>query len=163
MSPATAPSRIPPSATSSACSDLSRNYLNGTIPRVWSTLPLFNLSLQGNRISGKIPPELGRFPVIQSMNLENNRLEGHIPEELGNVISLQRLDMQGTAMYGPIPLSISFLKHLTELRISDLDGPSMTFPPLQNAKILTELVLRNCSISGEIPPYMGTMEYLKVL
>ncbi|CAA6665663.1 unnamed protein product [Spirodela intermedia] len=163
MSPATAPSRIPPSATSSACSDLSRNYLNGTIPRVWSTLPLFNLSLQGNRISGKIPPELGSFPVIQSMNLENNRLEGHIPEELGNVISLQRFFISGNNITGELPASFSRLTNMTDLRISDLDGPSMTFPPLQNAKILTELVLRNCSISGEIPPYMGTMEYLKVL
>lgn len=71
--------------------------------------------------------------------------------------------MQGTSMIGPIPSNISLLRNLTELRVTDLSGPSMTFPPLLNAEHLTELVLRNCKIYGQIPPYLGQMKYLKVL
>ncbi|XP_078176917.1 putative LRR receptor-like serine/threonine-protein kinase At1g53430 isoform X4 [Carex rostrata] len=191
--------------------DLSRNCLSGTIPSVWSSLPLFNLSLQVNQLSGHIPKELGSMPALKSLQLENNRFEGTIPHEIGNILSLQRffitannitgelpstfskltnftdfridgtgisgkipdliqnwrsvnrMDMQGTSMIGPIPSSISMLMNLTELRIVDLAGPKTTFPPLENANHLTELVLRNCSIHGEIPPYLGQMMYLVVL
>lgn len=191
--------------------DLSRNFIVGPIPASWASLPVFNLSLQGNRISGTLPKELGRMPMLKSIQLEGNQLEGPIPPELGNIISLERffisannitgelpstfsrlsnmtdfridgnnisgripsfiknwqrvnrIDMQGTLMSGPIPPEISSLKNLTELRVTDLSGPSMKFPPLQNALHLTEVVLRNCSIYGEIPSYLGLMQYLKVL
>ncbi|KXG29874.1 hypothetical protein SORBI_3004G102100 [Sorghum bicolor] len=191
--------------------DLSRNFIQGPIPASWADLPVFNLSLQGNRISGSLPKELGRMPKLKSIQLEGNQLAGSIPPELGNIISLQRffisannitgelpstfsrltnmtdfrvdgnsisgkipsfiknwlgvnrIDMQGTLMSGPIPPEISMLKNLTELRVTDLSGPRMKFPPLQNALHLTEVVLRNCSIYGEIPSYLGQMQYLKVL
>ncbi|KAL6888957.1 hypothetical protein ACP4OV_009983 [Aristida adscensionis] len=191
--------------------DLSRNFIQGPIPASWADLTVFNLSLQGNCISGTLPKELGRMPMLKSIQLEGNQIEGPIPPELGNIISLERffisannitgelpstfsrltnmtdfridgtgisgkipsfiknwqrvnrIDMQGTLMSGPIPPEISLLNNLTELRVTDLNGPSMKFPPLQNAHHLTEVVLRNCSIYGEIPSYLGLMQYLKVL
>ncbi|CAL5022996.1 unnamed protein product [Urochloa decumbens] len=191
--------------------DLSRNFIQGPIPASWGDLPVYNLSLQGNRISGTLPKELGRMPMLKSIQLEGNQIEGPIPPELGNISTLERffisannitgelpstfsrltnmtdfridgnsisgkipsfiknwqsvnrIDMQGTLMSGPIPPEISLLKNLTELRVTDLSGPSMKFPPLQNALHLTEVVLRNCSIYGEIPSYLGQMLYLKVL
>ncbi|CAN6272052.1 unnamed protein product [Urochloa humidicola] len=191
--------------------DLSRNFIQGPIPASWADLPVYNLSLQGNRISGTLPKELGRMPMLKSIQLEGNQIEGHIPPELGNISTLERffisannitgelpstfsrltnmtdfridgnsisgkipsfiqnwqsvnrIDMQGTLMSGPIPPEISLLRNLTELRVTDLSGPSMKFPPLQNALHLTEVVLRNCSIYGEIPSYLGQMQYLKVL
>lgn len=191
--------------------DLSRNFIQGPIPASWASLQVFNLSLQGNRISGTLPKDLGRMPMLKSILLEGNQLEGPIPPELGNIISLERffisanniigelpstfsmltnmtdfridgnnisgripgfiknwqrvnrIDMQGTSMSGPIPSEIALLRNLTQLRVTDLSGPSMRFPPLQNARHLTEVVLRNCSIYGEIPPYLGQMQYLKVL
>ncbi|CAN6272051.1 unnamed protein product [Urochloa humidicola] len=191
--------------------DLPRNFIQGPIPVSWASLPVLNVSLQGNRISGRLPKELGRMPMLRSIVLEGNQIEGPIPPELGDIISLERffisannitgelpatfsrltnmtdfridgtsisgkipsfiknwqrvnrIDMQGTLMSGPIPQEISLLRNLTELRVTDLSGPSMKFPPLQNAVHLTELVLRNCSIYGEIPSYLGLMQYLKVL
>uniref|UniRef100_A0A0D9VE35 non-specific serine/threonine protein kinase n=2 Tax=Leersia perrieri TaxID=77586 RepID=A0A0D9VE35_9ORYZ len=188
--------------------DLSRNFIQGPIPASWASLPVFNLSLQDNCLSGTVPKELGRMPFLKSINLEGNQLEGPIPPELGNIISLERffisannitgelpstfsrltnmtdfridgtnisgripsfiknwqrvnrIDMQGTLMSGPIPPEISLLKNLTELRVTDLSGPSMKFPPLQYAQHLTKVVLRNCSIYGEIPDYLGQMQYL---
>jgi hypothetical protein len=47
--------------------DLSRNFIQGPIPASWASLPVFNLSLQGNRISGTVPKELGRMPFLKSM------------------------------------------------------------------------------------------------
>nr|XP_028944941.1 probable LRR receptor-like serine/threonine-protein kinase At1g53420 [Malus domestica] len=46
--------------------DLNRNYLSGTIPPEWSSLPLLNISLLGNRLTGSIPKELGDITTLKS-------------------------------------------------------------------------------------------------
>ncbi|XP_024028153.1 probable LRR receptor-like serine/threonine-protein kinase At1g53440, partial [Morus notabilis] len=71
--------------------------------------------------------------------------------------------MQGTSMEGPIPSTISLLRNLTELRISDLSGSSSSFPDLQDLNLLKILILRNCLISDEIPSYIGDLTSLKTL
>ncbi|KAK4484663.1 hypothetical protein RD792_007252 [Penstemon davidsonii] len=191
--------------------DLSRNYLNGSIPTIFGQLPLVNLSLLGNRISGIIPREFGNITTLESLVLENNLLEGNLPTELGNLGNLRRLllsannfngtipvtfgnlrnltdfridgnrisgqipdfignwtrlvrlDMQGTLMEGPIPGTISQLRNLIELRISDLNGPSTSFPNLQDMRGMRDLVLRNCSIIGPIPADLGNISNLRTL
>ncbi|PIN25482.1 Serine/threonine protein kinase [Handroanthus impetiginosus] len=191
--------------------DLSRNYLNGSIPTIFGQLHVVNLSLLGNLISGTIPKELGDIATLENLVLEDNLLEGNIPSSLGSLSNLKklhlsannlngtipgelanlknltdfridgntmsgripdfignwtkldRLDMQGTSLEGPIPATISELKNLTSLRITDLRGPSMRFPNLQNMTGMKELILRNCSINDSIPPYLGDMNGLKAL
>ncbi|XP_042424195.1 probable LRR receptor-like serine/threonine-protein kinase At1g53440 isoform X2 [Zingiber officinale] len=191
--------------------DLTRNYLNGTIPAKWGTLRLTTLSLLGNRISGSIPKELGNITTLRSLILEANSLEGSIPEALGQLRNLTRLclssnnltgelpeslgnlleledlidgnpisgripsfigdwtklvhvDMQGTtSMEGPFPDSFSRLESITELRLTDWKGGDGQFPPLQNMTQMRKLILRNLSISGEIPDYIRRMTNLKVL
>ncbi|KAF5179651.1 Leucine-rich repeat receptor protein kinase msp1, partial [Thalictrum thalictroides] len=183
--------------------DLTRNYLNGNIPRAWATLPLVTLSLLGNLVTGTIPKEIGDIRTLEDLNFQDNRMEGPIPKELGNLINLkrillggndytgvlpdslgnlknlidfridgasfsgkipefignwtklERLDMQGTSMEGPIPSTISLLTNLRELRITDLRASNISFPDLRDLNKLTDLVLRNCSITGRIPQYIG--------
>ncbi|KAL5707371.1 hypothetical protein ACHQM5_018276 [Ranunculus cassubicifolius] len=182
--------------------DLTRNYLNGPIPRSWALLPLVNISLRGNLASGSIPREFGSILTLEQLILEDNNLVGPLPQELGNLrrlrlahlsgnnftgelpetfsnlknltdfridgtsisgkipafignwTKLKRLDMQGTSMEGPIPSTISLMTSLNELRISDLNVSNMIFPDLQGRTDMLELVLRNCSIVGSIPPYI---------
>ncbi|XP_043702818.1 probable LRR receptor-like serine/threonine-protein kinase At1g53440 isoform X2 [Telopea speciosissima] len=194
--------------------DLSRNYLNGSIPTRWAQIPLVIISLLGNRISGSIPKEIGDIATLEQLVLEDNELEGALPPELGNLsrlkrflasannfngtipetyvkltslndfridgtgisgkipyfignwTELDRLDMQGTSLEGPVPSNISLLKNLTQLRVSDLDGINMSFifPDLQDLTSINELVLRNCSLTGAIPEYIGKlMPNLKTL
>uniref|UniRef100_A0A0E0JXR4 non-specific serine/threonine protein kinase n=1 Tax=Oryza punctata TaxID=4537 RepID=A0A0E0JXR4_ORYPU len=141
--------------------ELMRQNLSGVLPEeVVNLTYLTNLSLQGNRLSGTIPKELGRMPFLKSINLEGNQLEGPIPPELGNIISLERFFISANDITGELPSTFSRLTNMTDLRVTDLSGPSMKFPPLQNAQHLTKVVLRNCSIYGEIPPYLGQMQYL---
>ncbi|KAF5203199.1 kinase protein [Thalictrum thalictroides] len=45
--------------------DLTRNYLNGTIPRSWASLPLVFLSLLGNLVTGTIPKEIGNIRTLE--------------------------------------------------------------------------------------------------
>ncbi|KAJ6950005.1 hypothetical protein NC651_003854 [Populus alba x Populus x berolinensis] len=161
--------------------DLSRNYLNGSIPGSLAELPnLQSLSLLANRLSGSIPREIGSFATLKSLVLEDNLLGGSLHPDLGNLKSLERLllsannfsgtipdtfgnlknlndlDLQGTSMEGPIPSTIS-------LRISDLKGSSSTFPDLKDMTKMEKLILRNCSMTGSIPEYLGNMADLDTL
>ncbi|XP_039116091.1 probable LRR receptor-like serine/threonine-protein kinase At1g53430 [Dioscorea cayenensis subsp. rotundata] len=191
--------------------DLSRNYLNGTIPSSWSSLPLTNLALLGNRITGTIPAEFGKILTLQDISLEDNLIEGPLPESLGNLINLDRLhlsannisgelpaslgklknltefridgnpitgkipsfmsnwtkisriDMQGTSMELPFPASFSELVTLSQLRVTDIQGGDGKFPALKNMTNLSMLVLRNLSISDELPEFIGDFGGLKAL
>ncbi|MQM11206.1 hypothetical protein Taro_044110, partial [Colocasia esculenta] len=119
--------------------------------------------ISGNFITGELPISFAKLTNLLDFRIDGNPITGKIPDFIQNWSRVNRIDMQGTSMYGPIPSSISSLRNLTELRICDLSGPIINFPPLQNAEHLIELVLRNCSISGDIPFYMGSMRYLKVI
>ncbi|KAL0399497.1 UNVERIFIED_CONTAM: putative leucine-rich repeat receptor-like serine/threonine-protein kinase [Sesamum radiatum] len=120
--------------------DLSRNYLNGTIPREWGSMELLKISLLGNRVTGPIPKELANITTLLELVLEYNQLSGPIPPELGDLPRIERL------------------------RISDLNGNESTFPPdLSNIRNLETLILRSCKIVGELPKYLGGMTGLKVL
>ncbi|KAH7651421.1 Non-specific serine/threonine protein kinase protein [Dioscorea alata] len=191
--------------------DLSRNYLNGTIPSSWSSLPLTNLTLLGNRITGTIPAEFGKLLTLQAISLEDNLIEGPLPESLGNLINLStlhlsannisgklpaslghlknltefridgnpitgkipsfmsnwtkisRIDMQGTSMELPFPASFSELVTLRELRVTDIQGGDGKFPALNSMTNLIRLVLRNLSISDELPDFIGHFGSLKTL
>ncbi|KAG4931062.1 hypothetical protein JHK86_048023 [Glycine max] len=95
------------------------------------------LELTRNYFNGSIPKSLGRLSSVVTLNLLGNRLTGSIPSEIGDMASLQ------------------------ELRISDLKGPTMTFPNLKNLKLLLRMELRNCLITVPIPNYIGEIESLK--
>ncbi|XP_050918905.1 uncharacterized protein LOC127136388 [Lathyrus oleraceus] len=56
---------------------------------------------------------------------------------------------------------LQFWKEKDFMRISDLNGPSMTFPNLKDLKNLQLLELRNCLITGPIPDYIGEMTNLR--
>ncbi|KAI3926454.1 hypothetical protein MKW92_007920, partial [Papaver armeniacum] len=185
--------------------DFSVNYLNGSFPKTWKTLPLVTLSLLGNNIKGLIPKEIADIVTLENLILSDNQLEGPLPPELGKLTRLKRLllsgnnftrtlpatfanlknltdfridgtnisgripdfignwtkinrlDMQGTSMAGPIPSTIFHLKNVTELRVSDLVGPNMPFPDLRDMSNMVQLVLRNCLITGSIPPNIGEL------
>ncbi|KAG6393830.1 hypothetical protein SASPL_144404 [Salvia splendens] len=167
--------------------DLTRNYLNGTIPPEWGSMKLVNISLLGNRITGSIPKELANITTLQQLVLEYNQLSGTIPPELGNLPQIQRLRVsdnnfigsipnfvqnwtnmeklviQASGLAGPIPSGIASLTKMTDMRISDLNGNDSSLPSLSPLKKLKTLILRSCNIVGTLPEYIGDMTTLKVL
>ncbi|KAJ0986360.1 hypothetical protein J5N97_004716 [Dioscorea zingiberensis] len=140
--------------------DLTRNYLNGTIPAAWASLPLTNLTLLGNRITGTIPDEFGNIITLLAVSLEDNLIEGPLPQSLGKLVNLDRLRIDGNPVTGKIPSFISNWKKISRMRVTDLKGFGK-FPPLQNMGGMIRLILRNLSISGELPDYIGDMGNLK--
>ncbi|KAH9723430.1 putative leucine-rich repeat receptor-like serine/threonine-protein kinase [Citrus sinensis] len=166
---------------------LLANRLTGPIPKYLANIStLVNLTVQYNQFSGELPEELGSLLNLEKLHLSSNNFTGELPKTFAkltnmkdfrigdnqftgqipsfiqNWTKLEKLFIQPSGLVGPIPSGIFSLKNLTDLRISDLNGPEATFPQLGNKK-MTNLILRNCNITGELPPYLGKMTTLKVL
>ncbi|KAF9666682.1 hypothetical protein SADUNF_Sadunf16G0254100 [Salix dunnii] len=136
-----------------ACySDLSRNYLSGSIPGSLAELPnLQSLSLLANRLNGSIPREFGSMATLKSLVLEDNLLGGSLHPDLGNLKSLERLLLSANNFTGTIPDTFGNLTSLTDFRIdgSELSGKIPDF--IGNWTNITTLDLQGTSMEGPIP------------
>ncbi|KAK6797301.1 hypothetical protein RDI58_005003 [Solanum bulbocastanum] len=166
---------------------LMLNQLSGPIPKYLGNMTsLVYMRLESNMFNGTVPKELGDMFNLQVLILSFNNLTGHLPEELNKLTNLkelrlrgnnftgklpsfesfktlQRLEIQASGFKGPIAPVISVSTQMIELRITDLTGGASEFPLLGNMTRLTRLILRNCNISGKIPPYITNMPKLKLL
>jgi hypothetical protein len=59
-----------------------------------------------NKLTGKIPPELSRPPILQEIYLGNNQLTGSIPAELANLPYLRLLSLYDNNLTGQISESL---------------------------------------------------------
>ncbi|RAL49080.1 hypothetical protein DM860_015071 [Cuscuta australis] len=142
---------------------LEDNEIQGPLDQSLGNLSrLRRLLISGNNVSGVIPESFGKLKNLTDFRIDGNPISGNFPDFIGKWTNLENLYMQGTLLGGPIPQSISTLKNLTILIISGLRGEKRQFPNLQGMEKIERLVLRNCSIVGEIPEYIGNMK-LKTL
>jgi hypothetical protein len=115
-------------------------------------LGLWVLNLSANRLTGPIPPELGKLTSLVQLNLSDNRLTDPIPPELGNLSSLRwALDLSANQLTGPIPPELGKLSLLDVLNLSAnrLTGPIP--PELGKLSRLRSLSLANNQLAGPIP------------
>ncbi|XP_027357081.1 probable LRR receptor-like serine/threonine-protein kinase At1g53430 isoform X2 [Abrus precatorius] len=143
--------------------DLSRNFLNGSLPTNFGRNSLVILSLVGNRLSGPIPVEIGDIASLEELVLESNQLEGSLPPNLGNLSKLRRLLLSANNFTGTIPETFGKLKNLTDFRI---DGNSLTgsIPSfIGNWTKLDRLDMRGTSMEGPIPPTISQLKLLTEL
>nr|XP_043635346.1 probable LRR receptor-like serine/threonine-protein kinase At1g74360 [Erigeron canadensis] len=107
--------------------------------------------LSGNRLSGQIPPEIGKMDNFSMLHLGENQFSGTLPAEIAQM-PLVVLNITRNKLSGPIPMQIGFLKCLRNLDLS-YNNFSGKFPP--NLNNLSELSKFNVSynhfISGMIP------------
>ncbi|CAK9165383.1 unnamed protein product [Ilex paraguariensis] len=69
-----------------------------------------------NRLSGQVP----LWPNVARLNLANNLFSGSIPTNIGQVMwRLEILDLSGNSLNDSIPLSISDMKYLRRLDLSN--------------------------------------------
>ncbi|KAJ0869442.1 putative protein kinase RLK-Pelle-DLSV family [Helianthus annuus] len=143
--------------------DLSRNYINGTIPTRFSQLRVSILSLIGNRISGSIPEEIGDISTLEELVVENNLLEGPLPQSLGRLPRLRRFLASANNFTGTIPESYGNLTNLEDFRVdgSSLSGRIPDF--IGNWTNLMRLDLQGTSMEGPIPSSISLLTKLKEL
>ncbi|KAF4359474.1 hypothetical protein F8388_001518 [Cannabis sativa] len=145
--------------------DQPKSFLSGTIsPSLAKLRFLSGLYLQDLRnLTGPFPGLLFQLPNIDFVYIENNRLSGRIPENIGDLARLGALSLYGNRFTGTIPSSISKLTQLTQLK---LGGNLFTgsFPTvIQNLKNLTLLYLDRNQFSGPLPEIFGSFSELRFL
>ncbi|XP_015082804.1 probable LRR receptor-like serine/threonine-protein kinase At1g07650 isoform X3 [Solanum pennellii] len=143
--------------------DLSRNYLNGSIPFQWASLRLLELSFMGNHLSGRFPKVLTRITTLRNLSIEGNKFSGTIPPEIGNLVHMEKLVLSSNKLTGALPATLAKLTNLTDLRINDNNFTGKIPKFISSWTKIEKLVLRNCLIHGEMPEYIGEMKKLKTL
>nr|XP_043626685.1 probable LRR receptor-like serine/threonine-protein kinase At1g07650 [Erigeron canadensis] len=143
--------------------DLSRNYLDGTVPSQWATMRLTNLSLMGNRLSGQFPRALTRMTTLIDLSIEGNRFSGLIPQDIGNMKSLQKLVIASNTFTGPLPVALAKLTNLTDLRISDNNFTGKIPNFISQWTQIGKLHIQGCSLEGPIPSNISVLTKLNDL
>ncbi|KAJ8567958.1 hypothetical protein K7X08_020680 [Anisodus acutangulus] len=140
--------------------DLSRNYLNGSIPSQWASLRLLNLSFMGNHLSGPFPKVLTRITTLRNLSIEGNRFSGTIPPEIGNMVHMEKLVLSSNEFTGALPATLAKLTNLTDLRISDnnFTGKIPTF--ISSWTKIEKLHIQGCGLEGPIPSAISSLTSL---
>ncbi|KAK9199271.1 hypothetical protein WN944_014459 [Citrus x changshan-huyou] len=137
--------------------DLTRNYLNGTIPSEWASLPLVNVSLYGNRLTGAIPKAVASISTLADLTLEFNQFSGDLPAELGNLINLEKLHLNSNNFTGKLPESFANLTRLKHFRISDNHFTGQIPDYIQNWTKLEKLFIEGSGLAGPIPSGIASL------
>ncbi|KAL3733927.1 hypothetical protein ACJRO7_023303, partial [Eucalyptus globulus] len=119
-------------------------------------------SLSSNNFTGELPQTFANFPELWTLRLSDNNFTGRIPHFIQNLTTLKTLVIQGSGLQGPIPPEIAFLERLSDLRLSDFDGPESQVPELR-CRYIETLILRSCNLAGELPAFLPQMTNIKIL
>ena len=115
------------------------------------------LSLQGNRLRGEIPPELGNLVYLKNLSLTDNRLTGDIPPKLGSLLGLEVLRLGQNQLRGEIPSELGSLTRLRNLLLSENQLSGEIPPELGNLSSVIFMHLDKNRLSGEIPGELGKL------
>ncbi|CAL9186502.1 unnamed protein product [Musa hybrid cultivar] len=97
---------------------LSGNRLSGGIPpEIGRMRNLSLIHLDANHLSDRLPPEIGGLPLV-ILNVSDNRLSGEIPMEIGGLRCLSSLDLSRNNFSGELPPSLSGLSELNKFNVS---------------------------------------------
>ncbi|XP_057961191.1 LRR receptor-like serine/threonine-protein kinase RPK2 [Malania oleifera] len=101
----------------------SGNQLTGSFPGhlfgECGTLSGMIANVSSNKISGRIPSELGSMcRSLKFLDASENEISGSIPENIGDMESLVVLDLSRNRLQGQIPVSLSRLKSLKYISLA---------------------------------------------
>ncbi|MFK7980768.1 MAG: T9SS type A sorting domain-containing protein [Saprospiraceae bacterium] len=124
---------------------------------------IIEIDLDGNNLTGVIPPEIGEFSNLTGLNLAENALSGSIPSSIGQLTSLTGLVLTASQLTGSIPPEIGNLTELSSLWLN-FNALSGEIPSsLGNLEKIFFLTLRGNNLSGNIPGSLGNLSVGEIL
>ncbi|MBA0828228.1 hypothetical protein Goarm_012933, partial [Gossypium armourianum] len=132
---------------------LNGNKLYGSLPDELGYLSNLNrLQLDQNNISGQIPKTFANMSSVRHLHLNNNSLSGQIPPELSQIFTLLHLLLDNNNLSGYLPPEFLNLPNLRILQLDNNDFSGSVIPAsYRNFSRLVKLSLRNCSLQGAVP------------
>lgn len=125
---------------------------------------LKNLLLFDNRLSGSIPPELGKLSGLEILRVGgNHEIVGELPGEIGECSNLTVLGVADTQVSGSIPSSFGNLRKLQTMSVYTTMVSGEIPPEIGNCSDLVDLFLYENSLTGSIPPEIGKLKKLEQL
>ena len=94
------------------------------------------LQLGDNDLTGPIPPELARPPMLAGLFLQHNRRAGELPPKLVSMPNLTDLHINGDSLTGPIPAEI--IENTTLKRLPYYDNAGLCMPDNDTFREWTE-------------------------
>jgi hypothetical protein len=143
---------------------LEGNSLSGTIPPEIVAFPgVEYLSLAYNDLTGSIPSEIGIASSLLSLRLASTKLEGKIPTELGKLVALEELSLFENGLSGPIPSEVGLLLNLKELRLFENLLSGIIPGEIGRLTNLLYMAIGYNGLRGPIPPSIGNLSKLQFL
>ncbi|KAL9235628.1 hypothetical protein vseg_010372 [Gypsophila vaccaria] len=122
-----------------------------------------SINLAGKSLSGRLPPNLQQLSSLQTLSLQRNRLSGKIPS-LSGMAELRQVFLDENGFTG---IEFPFLENLPSLQSFSVDdNPLETWsipPSLSNSSSLEEFLASNSSLNGSIPDIFGSLPSLNSL
>ncbi|KAM5577430.1 putative inactive receptor kinase [Rosa sericea] len=150
--------------------NLSQNHLNGPIPlqgghvseflALPPDLPVENVDLSNNSLSGSLPRDIGNMVELKLLNLAKNEFSGELPSELSKLGKLEYLDLSGNKFKGAIPEQLPSSLIVFNVSYNDLSGsvpdnlksfPMTSFRPGNELLNLPNDDRARSSVPGRIP------------
>ncbi|KAJ0449138.1 putative non-specific serine/threonine protein kinase [Helianthus annuus] len=124
---------------------------------------LSNLSLMGNRLSGRFPTALTKIATLLYLSIEGNRFSGPIPKEIANLKNLDKLDLSSNDFTGHLPAALAKLTNLTYLRICDNNFTGKIPNFISQWTQIERLDIQGSSFEGPIPSSIFALTQLRDL
>ena len=143
---------------------LNGNKLTGNLPAELGNLTkLQAIDLSNNQLIGEIPVQLENLANIEHFFLENNQLTGSIPVQLGNLTRLERIGLKRNQLTSGIPAELGNLTNLTRLDLSRNQLIGSIPVQLKNLTNLEAIILGGNQLIGEIPVELENFRKLNYL
>jgi len=145
--------------------NVESNAFSGALPSSLFTLPLAELYIGGNELTGTIPADLPSVnSTLTSLSLGPNIFTGDLPTSLGELTGLTRLSAVGIPdLSGRLPASYGLsLTDLVELSISDTNVEGDIPDQYSMMTKLETIRLSNNNIRGRIPSSLGALTNLLI-
>ena len=144
--------------------ELEGDGLSGPLPPVIAELTsLERLDLSDNALTGPLPQALGSLAALEDLDLARNEITGSLVSSVGNLKNLKTLDVSNNRLSGPLPASLGNLGMAEALDFSSNRLSGSLPPALGNLTGLGTLDLSHNPLSGTLPPAMGGMAGLRGL
>ena len=135
---------------------LNGNKLKGSIPtEIGNLSSLRILQLKKNQLEGEIPAVVWNLTDLTDLRLGENALTGSLPPEISNLLKLEWLVLEKNEFSGTIPHEIGSLSAFLHLYLNDNQFTDSIPSELGNCSLLKELFLENNQFMGNIPSSLG--------